>query len=67
MLRAPRAKPEAMGMELGIEDEREHLRDGLADQSIYRSRHPQHSQAARGLGDHHPADRLRLIGARVER
>ena len=41
MLRAPRAKPEAVGMELRIEDRREHLRDGLADQPIHRSRHPQ--------------------------
>ena len=67
MLRAPRAKPEAMGMELGVEDGREHLRDGLADQPIHRSRHPQHPQTARGLGDHHPPDGLRPVGARVER
>ena len=66
MLRAPRAKPEAMGMEMRVKDRREHLRDGLADQPIHRSRHPQRSQAARGLGDHHPADRLRLVGARLE-
>ena len=36
--RAPRAKPEAMGMEMRVEDRREHLRDGLADQPIHRSR-----------------------------
>ena len=66
MLRAPRAKPEAMGMELWVEDGREHLRDGLADQPIHRSRHPQHPQATRGLGDHHPPDGLRPVGARVK-
>ena len=66
MLRAPRPKAEAMGMELRVEHRREHLRDGLADQPIHRSRHPQHPQTARGLGDHHPADRLRLVGARLE-
>ena len=67
MLRAPRAKPEAMGMELRIEHRREHLRDGLADQPIHRSRHPQHPHPARGLGDHHPPDRLRPVSARLER
>ena len=67
MLRAPRAKAEAMGMELRVEDGREHLRDGLADQPIHRSRHPQHPQTTRGLGDHHPPDGLRPVGARVER
>ena len=66
MLRAPRAEPEAMGMEQRIEDRREHLRDGLADQPIYRSRHPQHPQTTRGLGDHHPADGLRPVSARVK-
>jgi len=30
MLRAPRPVAEAMGMKLGVEDGREHLRDGLA-------------------------------------
>ena len=38
MLRAPRPKAEAMGMKLRIEDGREHLRDGLADHPIHRSR-----------------------------
>ena len=66
MLRAPRAKPEAMGMEQRVEDGREHLRDGLADQPIHHSRHPQLPHPARGLGDHHPADRLRTVGARVK-
>ena len=66
MLRAPRAEPEAMGMEQRIEDRREHLRDGLADQPIHRSRHPQHPQTTRGLGDHHPADGLRPVSARVK-
>jgi hypothetical protein len=41
--------------------------DGLADQSIHRSRHPQHPQSTRGLGDHHPAHRLRPVSARIER
>ena len=66
MLRAPRAEPEAVGMEQRIEDRREHLRDGLADQPIHRSRHPQHPQTTRGLGDHHPADGLRPVSARVK-
>ncbi len=54
MLRAPRPKAEAMGMELRIEDRREHLRDGLADHPIHRSRHPQLALPTGGLGDHHP-------------
>src|SRR5262249_677721 len=66
MLRAPRAKPEAMGMEMRVEDGREHLRNGLADQPIYRSRHPHDPHAARGLGDHHPPDGLRPVGTRVK-
>jgi hypothetical protein len=66
MLRAPRAKPEAMGMELRVEHRREHLRDGLADQPIHHSRHPQLPHPTRGLGDHHPPDRLRPVDARVE-
>ena len=66
MLRAPRAKPEAVGMEQRVEDRREHLRDGLADQPIHRSRHPQLPQTTRGLGDHHPPDGLRPVSARVE-
>src|ERR1019366_5409242 len=66
MLRAPRAKPEAVGMKQRIEDRREHLRDGLADQPIHRSRHPQHPQTTRGLGDHHPPDGLRPVSARVK-
>jgi hypothetical protein len=67
MLRAPRPKAEAVGMELRIEHRREHLRDGLADQPIHRSRHPQHPQTTRRLGDHHPAHRLRPVSARLER
>jgi DNA polymerase III epsilon subunit-like protein len=67
MLRAPRPKAEAMGMKLRIEDWCEHLRDGLADHPIHRSRHPQLPHPARGLGDHHPAHRLRPVGARLER
>ena len=66
MLRAPRPKAEAMGMEQWVEDGRKHLRDGLADQPIHRSRHPQHPQTTRGLGDHHPPDRLRPVDARLE-
>ena len=67
MLRAPRPKAEAVGMELRIEDWREHLRDGLADHPIHRSRHPQLAHPTRGLGDHHPAHRLRPVSARLER
>ena len=66
MLRAPRPEAEAVGMELRIEDGREHLRDGLADHSIHRSRHSQLALTARGLGDHHPADGLRSVGTRLE-
>jgi hypothetical protein len=66
MLRAPRPKAEAVGMEPRVEDGREHLRDGLADQPIHRSRHPQLPLTARGLGDHHPADGLRPVSARLE-
>jgi hypothetical protein len=66
MRRAPQPKAEAVGMKMRVEDRREHLRDGLADQPIHRSRHPQHPQAARGLGDHHPADGLRPVGTRVK-
>ena len=66
MLRAPRPKAEAMGMELGVEDGREHLRDGLADHSIHRSRHSQLAHPTRGLGDHHPPDGLRPVSARVK-
>lgn len=50
MLRAPRPKAEAVGMELRIEDGREHLRDGLADQPIHRSRHPSIRRPPEGLG-----------------
>jgi len=67
MLRAPRAKPEAVGMEMRVEHRREHLRNGLADQPIHHSRHPQLPQTTRRLGDHHPADRLRTVSARVKR
>jgi len=53
-------------MELRVDDGREHLRDGLADHSIHRSRHSQLALPARGFGDHHPADRRRPISARVK-
>jgi hypothetical protein len=66
MLRAPRPVAEAPAMEVRVEDGREHLQQGLADQPIHRSRHPQHPLTARGLGDHHPPDRLRPVGTRVE-
>ena len=66
MLRAPRPVAEAPAMEVRVEDGREHLQQGLADQPIHRSRHPQHPQTTRGLGDRHPTDRLRPVGARVE-
>ena len=39
MRRAPRAKPEAVGMEMRVKDRREHLQQGLADQPIYHSWH----------------------------
>ena len=66
MLRAPRAKAEAVGMEVRVEHRREHLRDGLADQPIHRSRHSQLPHPARRLGDHHPAHGLRPISTRVK-
>ena len=50
MRRAPRAKPEAMGMELRIEDRREHLRDGLADHPIHRAGTPSFRIPPEGLG-----------------
>ena len=49
-----------------VEHRREHLRHGLADQPIHRSRHSQHPHTARGLGDHHPPDGLRPVSARVK-
>jgi hypothetical protein len=64
--RAPRPVAEAVGMEAWVEDGREHLLKGLADQPIHRGRHPQSALAARGLGDRHPPDGLRPVGARVE-
>src|SRR5450755_3974494 len=66
MLRAPRPEAEAVGMKQRVEDGCEHLRDGLADHSIHRSRHSQLALTARGLGDHHPPDRQRPVGARLE-
>ena len=66
MGRAPGTKPVAMGMKMRVKHRREHLRNGLADQPIHHSRHPQLPLPARGLGDHHPADRLRPVDARVK-
>ena len=66
MRRAPRAKPEAAGMETRVKDRREHLRHGLLDQPIQHRRHPQHPHPARRLSDHHPPDRRRPVDARVK-
>ena len=53
-------------MELRIEHRREHLRDGLADQTIHHRRHPQHPLPTRRLRDHHPSNRLRPVDARIK-
>ena len=55
MRRAPQTKAEAVGMEMRVEERREHLQQGPADQPIHRRWHSQWSLAARGLGDHHLA------------
>jgi hypothetical protein len=49
-----------------VEDRREHLRGRLLDQPIQASGHPQQTLSAPGFGDHHPADRQRPVGARVQ-
>src|ERR671924_1066996 len=66
MGRASRPVAEAVGMEAWFEEGRDHPRQGLADQPIHRRRHPQSALAARGLGDRHPPDGPRPVGARVE-
>jgi hypothetical protein len=66
MGRAPGPKAEAAVAEARIEDGCEHLQQRLLDQPIQRRRHPQQPLAAGGLGDRHPPDRLRPVGARLE-
>jgi len=67
MGRAPRAKPEAVIAEVRLEHGLEHSQHGLLDQSIQHRRHPQHPLPTPGLGDHHPSDGLRSVGARIKR
>jgi site-specific DNA recombinase len=59
-------EPEGRPGELRVEDRREHLRDGLLNQTVQAGGHPQQPLAAPGLGDHHPADRRGLVAARVQ-
>jgi hypothetical protein len=60
------AEPEGRRRELRVEDGREYLRDGLLDQPVQAGGHPQQPLAAPRLGDHHPAGRRGLVGARVQ-
>jgi hypothetical protein len=67
MGRAPGPKPEAVIAEMRLKDGLEHLQHGLLDQPVQHRRHPQRPLPTPGFGDHHPAHRPRLIGARVKR
>ena len=61
-MRSPsRAKAEARRRETWIEQRLEDLQDRLLDQAIDHRRDAQLALAAAGLGDFHPAHRLRLI------
>ena len=59
-------EPERRPRETRVEDGREHLRDSLLNQPVQAGGHPQQPLAAPGLGDHHPADRRRPAGTRVQ-
>ena len=52
--------------EVGVEDRSEHLKQGLLDETVKDRRHPETAHFASGLGDEHPADRGRAVGACVE-
>ena len=67
MGRAAGPKPVAVIAEVRLENGLEHLQHGLLDQPVQHRRHPQRALPAPGFGDHHPAHRLRLVGARVKR
>lgn len=67
MGRTAGAKPEAVVAEAGLEDGSEHLQHGLLDQPIQHRWHPQRPLPAPEFGDHHPAHRLQLVGARLKR
>jgi hypothetical protein len=56
-----------MVAEIRLKQRFEHLQHGLLDQPIQHRRHPQWPLPARRLGDHHPPDRPRSVGARVKR
>ncbi len=62
IMRSPsRAEAEARRREARIEQRLEDLQDRLLDQAIDHRRNAQLALAAAGLGDFHPAHRLRLI------
>jgi hypothetical protein len=62
LMRSPsRAEAEAQRREARIEQRLEDLQDRLLDQAIDHRRDAQLALAAAGLGDFHPAHRLRLV------
>jgi hypothetical protein len=63
---AARSKAEARLREARLEDRREHLGDGLLDNSIVKARNPQQALAATGFGYFYPTHRLRLISPVLE-
>ena len=56
-------KPVAVRAEVGIEQGREHLGDGLLNDTVQDRRNAQGTQVAVGLGNKHPAHCRRMIGA----
>jgi hypothetical protein len=60
------AKPVAVRAEVRIEHGREHLRDGLLNDTVQDRRYAQRTQIAVGLGNHHPAHGRRMIRASQE-
>ena len=67
MRRAAGPKPVGVIAEVRLEHGLEHLQHGLLDQPVQHRRYPQRTLPAPGFGDHHPAHRLRLVGARIKR
>jgi hypothetical protein len=66
MRRTAGPKPDAVVTEVRLKQRFEHAQHGLLDQPIQRRRHPQRPLPTARLGDHHPAHRLRSIGARIK-
>ena len=60
------AKPVAVRAEVRIEHGREHLRDGLLNDTVQDRRNAQGTQVPVGLGNHHPAHCRRMIRASLE-